>query len=110
MKRCHAKKVRDEGHWQAAVDGRVLSGHRHDTPAAAVEEARWTRLSWWELAEGEERLVTEIAKELGLPRRFIESIADDREGYHLHVGDQVGCGIYSRPKSEWTLFREEGTS
>lgn len=112
MPRVSAKKVRDEGHWQAAIDGKVVQHFKHDTPGAAIEAARWILVGRFHLEPGEERLVDDIAKELGVPRRFIVAIPDfdGRDDYHLHVGDAVGGASWSRPKRDWTLFREDGSS
>lgn len=107
MARATAKKVRDEGHWIAMMDGRPATNFKHTTPQAAIYEARCALVEHFQLRLGEERLVSEIAKELEVPRYMIEDIPDVRDGYYLHVADGIGGGIYERPKKDWTLFRDD---
>ncbi|ARB06175.1 hypothetical protein FDH38_gp121 [Dinoroseobacter phage vB_DshS-R5C] len=106
MARATAKKVRGEGHWIAMMDGRPCTNHKHDTQWAALLEARASLVAHFYLEPGEERLVSDIARELEVPRSLVESIPDDREGYHLHVGDQAGGAAWARPRREYTLFRD----
>lgn len=103
------RKVRGEGHWIAVVDGKWITNHKHDTPKAALDEARAHVAQQFHLKPGEERFVSDIAAELGIPRRFVEDLVEDRPDYHLHVADGICGGMYPRPKQEWTLFREEDT-
>ena len=106
--RWHIKKMRDEGHWRAYVNNKMVSGRRHDTAGAARREAQWHVVSQFELKPGEERQTRDIARELNVPRYMIEEIPDmdERDGYHLHVGDGINGAAFERPRKHWTLFRE----
>lgn len=106
MARATAQKVRGEGHWIALMDGRPCTNHKHLEPFDAVKEARASLVAHFRLEPGEERLVSDIARELEVPRTMIEEIPDDRDGYHLHVGDAVGGGAPRRLRRDWTLYRE----
>ncbi|HEY7823720.1 MAG TPA: hypothetical protein VIG24_12840 [Acidimicrobiia bacterium] len=104
-----SKKVRGEGHWWAAINGQAMTRlGKFLEPKDALDRARLYIVETFQLTPGEERNVAELAKELGVPRRFIEEIPDmdGREGYHLHVGDGIGGRAFARPKRDWTLFRE----
>tara|TARA_R110000787_G_scaffold631_5_gene2340 strand:- start:54 stop:383 length:330 start_codon:yes stop_codon:yes gene_type:complete len=102
-----AKKVKDEGHWQAAINGKVVSHIKHDSPQMALYAARWLVVERFNLQPGEERLISEIAKQLKVPRWFIEQIPDfdDREDYQLHVGLSVNGRAWSLAKKDWSLHR-----
>ena len=55
----------------------------------------------------------ELAKELGVSRSKIFDMADgdlQDEGFHLHVADGCGGGVFERPKKLWTLYRDDETS
>lgn len=101
----HTIKVRDEGHWRPAVDG-VAFGNKYDTKQAALERARLHVLERFELEPGEERLVSEVAKELGIPSRYVEDLPDTRDDYNIHVADQVDGGTCKLPRKNWTIHRE----
>ncbi|UXO93798.1 hypothetical protein Pan1_83 [Pseudanabaena phage Pan1] len=103
------RKVRGEGHWVATLDGKWITNQKHDTPQAALDEARSHVAQNFHLDPGQERFVSDIAAELGIPRRYVEELPEFRPDYHLHVADGISGGMYPRPKQEWTLFREEAT-
>lgn len=55
----------------------------------------------------------ELAKEIGCTRKQIFDLAEGDlgdEGFHLHVGDMCGGGVFERPKKLWTLYRDDETS
>lgn len=106
MARAASRKVRGEGHWIAVIDGRPVTNIKHLEPSDAAREAKRALVAHFRLEPGEERLVSDIARELEVPRTMIEEIPDDRDGYHLHVGDAVGGDASRRLRRDWTLYRE----
>uniref|UniRef100_A0AAU7VHU9 Uncharacterized protein n=1 Tax=Dinoroseobacter phage vB_DshS_R26L TaxID=3161158 RepID=A0AAU7VHU9_9CAUD len=109
--RAAARKVRGEGHWIAVIDDKPVTNIKHLEPGDAAREAKYALAARYELGQGEERLVADIAKELGIPRYMVEEIPDmdERSDYHLHVGDGLNGAVFERPRKSWTLFREPAT-
>lgn len=104
-----SKKVRSECFWYPAINGQAITRlGKCLEPKEALERARLYIVETYQLTVGEERNVAELAKELGVPRRFIEEIPDmdGREDYHLHVAVGICGQACPLPKREWTLFRE----
>lgn len=79
--------------------------------AAVLEMKRWekTRAAILELMQpGDELTCTELAERLGVSRKYIINMSDDLcdEGFHLHIADGCGGGVFERPKKNWSLFRD----